>query len=122
MIQTGTRLTVADNSGAKEVGCIKVLGGSRMRYGVVGIVVVVSIKVASPQSKVRPGDVVKAVIVRTKSPIIRSDGFLISFDSNAVVLLNNQNEMIGTRVFGPVPRELRAGGFLKIISLAPEVI
>jgi large subunit ribosomal protein L14 len=122
MIQTETRLSVADNSGAKQVYCIKVLGGSKRRYASVGDVIVVSIKEAIPNSKVKKGDVFKAVVVRTKKEIRRPDGTLIRFDDNSAVLINAQREPIGTRIFGPVARELRAHRFMKIISLAPEVI
>ncbi|MDR1597874.1 MAG: 50S ribosomal protein L14 [Holosporales bacterium] len=122
MIQVQTRLSVADNSGAKDVMCIKVLGGSKRRYASVGDVIVVSVKKAIPQGKVKAGEVLKAVIVRTKQAIRRPDGSFISFDSNAAVLLSKQNEPIGTRIFGPVTRELRACGQMKIISLAPEVL
>lgn len=122
MIQMQSNLDVADNSGAKQVQCIKVLGGSKRRYASVGDVIVVSIKDAAPRGKVKKGDVHKAVIVRTSFPIKRSDGSAIRFDRNAAVLINNQNEPIGTRIFGPVVRELRAAKFMKIISLAPEVL
>lgn len=122
MIQVETRLEVADNSGAKEVMCIKVLGGSKRRYASIGDIIVVSVKNAIPRGKVKAGEVMKAVIVRTKQPIKRSDGSLIAFDSNAAVLLTKQNEPIGTRIFGPVTRELRSCGQMKIISLAPEVL
>ncbi|AIK96757.1 50S ribosomal protein L14 [Candidatus Odyssella acanthamoebae] len=122
MIQTETRLEVADNSGAKQVQCIKVLGGSKRRYASVGDIIVVSIKDALPKGKVKKGDVHKAVIVRTKQCIKRADGSEISFDTNAAVLINKQNEPIGTRIFGPVTRELRNQGYMKIISLAPEVL
>lgn len=122
MIQTETRLDVADNSGARSVMCIKVLGGSRRRYATIGDVIVVSVKDAVPNSKVKKGDVMKAVIVRTKKEINRKDGTYIRFDNNSAVLINNQNEPVGTRIFGPVARELRAKSFMKIISLAPEVI
>lgn len=122
MIQTETRLEVADNSGAKQVQCIKVLGGSKRRYASVGDVIVVSVKNALPRGKVKKGDVHKAVIVRTKQCIKRVDGSEISFDTNAAVLINKQNEPIGTRIFGPVTRELRNQGYMKIISLAPEVL
>lgn len=117
-----TRLDVADNSGARELQCIKVLGGSKRRYASVGDVIVVSIKDAMPRGKVKKGDVHRAVIVRTKQAIRRSDGSEISFDSNAAVLISKQKEPIGTRIFGPVTRELRGAGFMKIISLAPEVL
>lgn len=120
MIQMQTRLGVADNSGAKEVMCIKVLGGSKRRVAGPGDVIIVSIKKAIPTSKVKSGTVQRAVIVRTKFPIKREDASAVRFSDNAVVLLNKQNEPIGTRIFGAVPRELRAG-FLKIVSLAPEV-
>lgn len=122
MIQAETRLTVADNSGAKVLYCIKVLGGSRRRYAGVGDIVVVSIKEAIPNAKVKKGEVLKAVIVRTKKEIRRPDGSYIRFDDNSAVLINNQREPIGTRIFGPVARELRAKRFMKIISLAPEVL
>jgi large subunit ribosomal protein L14 len=122
MIQAETRLTVADNSGAKEVYCIKVLGGTRRRYARVGDVIVVSVKEAIPNSKVKKGDVLKAVVVRTRKEIRRPDGSLIRFDDNSAVLINAQREPIGTRIFGPVARELRAQRFMKIISLAPEVL
>lgn len=122
MIQMQTELTVADNSGAKIVECIKVLGGSKKRYAKVGDVIKISVKEAIPRSKVKQGDVLKAVVVRTAKGIKRSDGSLIRFDNNAVVLLNNQEQPIGTRIFGPVTRELRGEKFMKIISLAPEVI
>ncbi len=122
MIQMQTRLDVADNSGARHVMCIKVLGGSRRRYASIGDIIVVSVKDASPNSKVKKGDVMKAVIVRTVKEINRNDGTYIRFDNNSAVLINNQNEPVGTRIFGPVARELRAKSFMKIISLAPEVI
>ncbi len=122
MIQAETRLTVADNSGAKVLGCIKVLGGSKRRYASVGDIVVVSVKEAIPNSKVKKGEVMKAVIVRTKKEIRRTDGTYIRFDDNSAVLINPQREPIGTRIFGPVARELRAKRFMKIISLAPEVL
>jgi large subunit ribosomal protein L14 len=122
MIQQQTRLTVADNSGAKRVMCIKVLGGSGRRYASLGDVIVVSIKEAIPNSKVKRGEVAKAVIVRTKKEVRRKDGTYIKFDDNSAVLINPQNEPIGTRIFGPVARELRAKKFMKIISLAPEVL
>ncbi|MCB0363877.1 MAG: 50S ribosomal protein L14 [Bdellovibrionaceae bacterium] len=122
MIQMQTRMKVADNSGAKEVQCIKVLGGSKRRYASVGDIVVVSIKEAMPNSKVKKGDVAKAVIVRTIHKINRPDGSHIRFDENSAVLVNAQKEPIGTRIFGPVARELRAKQFLKIVSLAPEVL
>ncbi len=122
MIQQETRLEVADNSGAKEVMCIKVLGGSKRRYAAVGDIIKVSIKEAVPKGKVKKGDVHTAVVVRTAKEIRRADGSAIRFDTNAAVLLNKDNEPIGTRIFGPVPRELRAKNFMKIISLAPEVL
>lgn len=122
MIQAETRLTVADNSGAKVLYCIKVLGGSRRRYATVGDIVVVSVKEAIPNAKVKKGDVMKAVVVRTKKGIRRPDGSMIRFDDNSAVLINQSREPIGTRIFGPVARELRAKRFMKIISLAPEVL
>ncbi|GHT88866.1 50S ribosomal protein L14 [Alphaproteobacteria bacterium] len=122
MIQSETRLGVADNSGAKEVLCIKVLGGSKRRYAGVGDLIVVTIKDAIPRGKVKKGDVHKAVIVRTKFPVRRKEGMQIRFDSNDVVLVDKQGEPIGSRVFGPVTRELRQAGYMKIISLAPEVL
>ncbi|HLB58893.1 MAG TPA: 50S ribosomal protein L14 [Bdellovibrionota bacterium] len=122
MIQEQTELLVADNTGAKLVKCIKVMGGSYRRYGSVGDVIVVSIKEALPTAKVKKGSVMKAVIVRTKKEIRRSDGSAIRFDDNSAVLLDNNLEPIGTRIFGPVARELRARQFMKIISLAPEVL
>jgi large subunit ribosomal protein L14 len=122
MIQAESRMGVADNSGAKEVLCIKVLGGSKRRYAGVGDVIVVTIKDAIPRGKVKKGDIHKAVIVRTKKPVRRADGMQIAFDSNAVVLIDKQGEPIGSRIFGPVTRELRAAGYMKIISLAPEVL
>ena len=122
MVQTSTILDVADNSGAKKVMCIKVLGGSKRKYASIGHVIVVSIREAIPQAKVKKGDVAKAVIVRTKKEIRRPDGSYIRFDGNSAVLINKDNEPIGTRIFGPVARELRARKFAKIISLAPEVL
>lgn len=122
MIQMRTVLDVADNSGAKRVQCIKVLGGSRRRYASIGDVIVVSVKEALPGAKVKKGEVAKAVIVRTKREQSRPDGSYIKFDGNSAVLINNQMEPIGTRIFGPVARELRARKFMKIISLAPEVL
>jgi len=122
MIQQQTRLAVADNSGAKELFCIKVLGGTRRKYASVGDVVVVSVKEAIPNSKVKKGEAHKAVVVRTRRPVRRPDGSYIRFDDNSAVLINNQMEPIGTRIFGPVARELRARKFMKIISLAPEVL
>ncbi|UQY80962.1 50S ribosomal protein L14 [Candidatus Hepatincola sp. Av] len=122
MIQQETRLNVADNSGAKSVQCIKVLGGSKKRVASVGDTIVVSVKEAIPNGRVKKGDVLKAVIVRTAFDINREDGSTIRFDNNSAVLINNQGEPIGTRIFGPVTRELRAKNFMKIISLAPEVL
>src|ERR1700759_3715766 len=122
MIQTSTILDVADNSGAKKVMCIKVLGGSKRKSASIGDVIVVSIREAIPNSKVKKGDVAKAVIVRTKKELGRADGSYIRFDGNSAVLINKDNEPIGTRSFGPVARELRAKKFMKIISLAPEVL
>jgi len=122
MIQATTVLDVADNSGAKKVQCIKVLGGSRRRYASLGDIIVVSVKEAIPNSKVKKGDVQKAVVVRTRSEIARPDGSYIKFDVNSAVLINKDEEPIGTRIFGPVARELRARKFMKIISLAPEVL
>ncbi|MDR3031105.1 MAG: 50S ribosomal protein L14 [Holosporales bacterium] len=122
MIQAESRLSVADNSGAKEILCIKVLGGSKRRYAGVGDVIVVTVKDAIPRGKVKKGDIHKAVIVRTKQPVRRGDGMQIAFDRNAVVLIDKQGEPIGSRIFGPVTRELRGAGYMKIISLAPEVL
>ena len=122
MIQMQTNLDVADNSGAKRVMCIKVLGGSRRRYASVGDIIVVSIKEAMPRGRVKKGDVMKAVVVRTAHPVRRPDGSVIRFDRNAAVLINNQSEPVGTRIFGPVVRELRAKSHMKIVSLAPEVL
>ena len=122
MIQQETHLEVADNSGARKVMCIKVLGGSKRRVAGVGDVIVVSVKDAIPRGRVKKGEIHKAVIVRTSAPIKRDDGSIIRFDRNAAVLIDKQNEPIGTRIFGPVTRELRARQFMKIISLAPEVL
>ncbi len=122
MIQTETALDVADNSGAKRVLCIKVLGGSKRRYAGVGDIIKVTVKEAIPRGKVKKGDVVYAVVVRTRKGVRRPDGSVIRFDQNAVVLLNAQKQPIGTRIFGPVTRELRTEQFMKIISLAPEVL
>lgn len=122
MIQTQTKLRAADNSGAKVLQCIKVLGGSKRRYASVGDIIVVSVKEAIPNSKVKKGDVMRAVIVRTSKEIHRPDGSHIKFDDNSAVLISLQKEPIGTRIFGPVARELRAKNFMKIISLAPEVL
>ena len=122
MIQAETVLSIADNSGARKVLCIKVLGGSRKRYAQIGDIIKVTVKDAIPRGKVKKGDVFNALVVRTKKGVRRPDGSLIRFDGNAAVLLDNKKEPIGTRVFGPVTRELRAINYLKIISLAPEVI
>lgn len=122
MIQVESTLEVADNSGAKRVACIKVLGGSKRRYASVGDIIMVSIKDAMPHSKVKKGEVMQAVIVRTKKEVRRVDGSYIKFDTNAAVLLSKQGEPIGTRIFGPVARELRGKNFMKIVSLAPEVL
>jgi len=122
MIQMQTILDVADNSGAKRVMCIKVLGGSKRRYAGIGDVIRVSIKEAAPRGKVSKGEVHKAVVVRTRSGVRRGDGSLIRFDSNAVVLLNQAEQPLGTRIFGPVTRELRTDSFMRLVSLAPEVI
>jgi len=122
MIQMQTVLDVADNSGARKITCIKVLGGSHRRYAGIGDIVKVSVKEAIPRGKVKKGDVYNAVVVRTRKGVRRSDGSLVRFDSNAAVLLNNQKQPIGTRIFGPVTRELRTENFMKIISLAPEVL
>lgn len=122
MIQMESHLDVADNSGAKSVMCIKVLGGAKRKYAHVGDIIVVSVKEAIPRGKVKKGQVLKAVIVRTRKAIRRPDGSVIRFDTNAAVLINNQEEPIGTRIFGPVTRELRGRGHMKIVSLAPEVL
>jgi len=122
MVQSETVLDVADNSGARKVLCIKVLGGTRRKHASLGDVIVVSVKEAIPNAKVKKGDVMKAVIVRTSKEVGRADGSYIKFDSNSAVLLDNQREPIGTRIFGPVARELRAKKFMKILSLAPEVL
>jgi large subunit ribosomal protein L14 len=122
MIQTQTMLEVADNSGARQVQCIKVLGGSHRRYAGVGDIIKVTVKEAIPRGKVKKGQVLKAVVVRTRKGVRRPDGSLIRFDGNAAVLLNTQDAPIGTRIFGPVTRELRNEKFMKIISLAPEVL
>ncbi len=122
MIQQQSVLNVADNSGAKKVMCIKVLGGTRRKYASVGDIIVVAIKEAIPRARVKKGDVKKAVIVRTKKEIRRADGSYIRFDENSAVLITDQGEPVGTRIFGPVARELRAKKFMKIISLAPEVL
>jgi len=122
MIQVQTQMTVADNSGAKKVSCIRVLGGTRRRYARVGDIIIVAVKEAIPHSKVKKGDVMRAVVVRTVKETRRSDGSYIRFDDNSAVLINPQGDPIGTRIFGPVARELRAKRFMKIISLAPEVL
>ncbi|GAP76813.1 MULTISPECIES: 50S ribosomal protein L14 [Pseudoalteromonas] len=122
MIQMQTQLDVADNSGARKVQCIKVLGGSHRRYASVGDIIKVAVKEAIPRGKVKKGDVKNAVVVRTKKGVRRPDGSLIRFDSNAAVILNDSNQPIGTRIFGPVTRELRTEKFMKIVSLAPEVL
>jgi large subunit ribosomal protein L14 len=122
MIQMQTNLDVADNSGARRVQCIKVLGGSKRKYAHVGDIIVVSVKEAIPRGRVKKGEVMKAVVVRTAKDIRRPDGTVIRFDRNAAVLVNAQKEPIGTRIFGPVPRELRAKNHMKIVSLAPEVL
>ena len=122
MIQIESALNVADNSGAKAVYCIKVLGGSRRRYARIGDIIVVSIKDAIPASKLKKGSIARAVVVRTRKELGREDGSYIRFDDNAAVIINDQNEPVGTRIFGPVARELRARKFTKIISLAPEVL
>lgn len=122
MIQMQTNLDVADNSGARRVQCIKVLGGSKRKYASVGDVIVVSVKEAIPRGRVKKGDVRKAVVVRTAKEVRRDDGTAIRFDSNAAVILSNSGDPLGTRIFGPVVRELRAKNFMKIISLAPEVL
>ena len=122
MVQSETVLDVADNSGARKVLCIKVLGGTRRKYASLGDIIVVSVKEAIPNAKVKKGEVMKAVIVRTSKEVGRPDGSYIKFDSNSAVLIDNQREPIGTRIFGPVARELRAKKFMKILSLAPEVL
>jgi large subunit ribosomal protein L14 len=122
MIQMQTRLSVADNSGARQVMCIKVLGGSKRRYASIGDVIIVSVKEALPNSKVKKGEVKRAVVVRTKKEIARPDGTYIRFDDNAAVLIDNQSQPLGTRIFGPVARELRARDYMRIVSLAPEVL
>lgn len=122
MIQSFTRLNVADNSGAKEIMCIKVLGGSKRRYASIGDIIVASVKKATPNGKVKKGQVIKAVVVRTHKEVQRDNGSLIRFDDNAAVILDAKKEPIGTRIFGPVGREVRYSGFMKIVSLAPEVL
>ncbi|MDD9911482.1 MAG: 50S ribosomal protein L14 [Alphaproteobacteria bacterium] len=122
MIQVETQLNVADNSGARRVQCIKVLGGSKRRYARIGDIIVVSVKDALPRGKVKKGDVARAVVVRTAKETQRKDGTAIRFDQNAAVLVDKKNEPVGTRIFGPVARELRARKFMKIVSLAPEVL
>ncbi len=122
MIQSETVLSVADNSGAKKVQCIKVLGGSRRRFAGLGDVIVVAVKEALPTARVKKGDVAKAVVVRTAREYLRPDGTYVKFDANSAVIINNQGEPVGTRILGPVARELRAKRFMKIVSLAPEVV
>lgn len=122
MIQMQTRLGVADNSGARQVQCIKVLGGSKRRYASIGDTIIVSVKEALPNARVKKGEVRRAVVVRTKKEITRADGTHIRFDDNAAVIIDNQNQPVGTRIFGPVARELRARKYMRIISLAPEVL
>ncbi len=122
MIQVETMLDIADNSGARKVQCIKVLGGSKRRYAGVGDIIKVTVKEAIPRGRVRKGQVMNAVVVRTKKGVRRPDGSLIRFDQNAAVLLNQQNQPVGTRIFGPVTRELRTENFMRIVSLAPEVL
>ena len=122
MIQGFTRLAVADNSGAKEIMCIKVLGGSKRRYASVGDIIVASVKKAIPDGKVKKGQVIKAVVVRTRKEIQRENGSLIRFDENAAVILDAKSEPIGTRIFGPIGREVRYAGYMKIVSLAPEIL
>lgn len=122
MIQMQTRLTVADNSGAREVMCIKVLGGSKRRYASVGDTIIVSVKEAAPNTKVKKGDVKRAVVVRTSKELHRRDGTYIRFDDNAAVIIDQMNQPVGTRIFGPVARELRGKNYMKIVSLAPEVL
>ena len=122
MVQTTTTLDVADNSGAKKIMCIRVLGGTKRKYASIGDIIVVSVKEAIPNAKVKKGEVAKAVIVRTKKEVSRADGSYIRFDTNSAVLVDKDNEPVGTRIFGPVARELRAKRFMKIISLAPEVL
>ncbi len=122
MIQIYSKLDVADNTGARKLSCIQVMGGTRRRYAGVGDVIVASVKEALPRANVKKGDVVKAVVVRVKADTHRSDGTTIRFDTNAAVLINNNREPRGTRIFGPVPRELRDGGYMRIVSLAPEVV
>jgi len=122
MVQTETRLEVADNSGAKKVQCIKVLGGSRRKYASLGDIIVVSVKEAVPDGNVKKGEVCRAVVVRTVKERRRADGSYVKFDRNSAVLINAQKEPVGTRIFGPVARELRNKGFMKLVSLAPEVV
>jgi len=122
MIQQESKLEVADNSGARRVSCIRVLGGTRRKYASIGDVIVVAVKEAIPNARVKKGDVRRAVVVRTRKSIGRPDGTFIRFDENAAVIIDNQREPVGTRIFGPVARELRGRGFMKIISLAPEVL
>ena len=122
MIQVQTELNVADNTGAKKIECIKVLGGSKRRYASIGDTIVIAVKEAIPKGKVKKGSVHKAVVVRVKKGIHRDDGSKVKFDNNAVVLINKSNETIGTRIFGPIAREIRSKGFVRIVSLAPEVL
>ena len=122
MIQIYSKLTVADNSGAREIRVIQVMGGSRRRYAALGDIVTANVRDALPNAAIKKGDVVKAVVVRIRKDTLRPDGTVIRFDSNAAVIINAQKEPKGTRIFGPVPRELREGGFLRILSLAPEVV
>lgn len=122
MIQQESYLDVADNSGARRVRCIKVIGGTRKKYASLGDIIIVAVRESTPQSKVRKGDVMRAVVVRTAKEVGRNDGSYIRFDTNSAVLINKDNEPIGTRIFGPVARELRARNFMKIVSLAPEVL
>ena len=122
MIQIYSKLTVADNSGAREIRVIQVMGGSRRRYAAIGDIITANVRDALPNAAIKKGDVVKAVVVRIRKATQRPDGTVIRFDSNAAVIINNQKEPKGTRIFGPVPRELREGGFLRILSLAPEVV
>jgi large subunit ribosomal protein L14 len=122
MIQLQTRLEVADNTGARKIACIKVLGGTRRRYARVGDVIIAAVKEATPDGVIKKGQVVRSVVVRTKDPVRREDGSLLRFDKNAAVIIDNQNNPKGTRIFGPVARELRDKNFMKILSLAPEVI
>jgi len=122
MIQIYSKLTVADNSGAREIRVMQVMGGSKRRYAALGDIITANVRDALPNAAIKKGDVVKAVVVRIRKDTLRPDGTVIRFDSNAAVIINNQKEPRGTRIFGPVPRELREGGFLRILSLAPEVV